>query len=124
MCNTDDVCHVEKLLKIFPMSIILTSFFSTQVIIGHTEDACPEFLNNVYIVSAEILGDQGEKLEKFTTLTYAGHLPGYTMGYNEHGLVYTVNTLFPKENLPGKTRTFCLIVPQIINCILFFVIGN
>jgi len=59
-------------------------------------------------VSAEILGEHGEKLEKFTTLTYAGHLPGYTMGYNEHGLIYTVNTLFPKETLPGRTRKIVL----------------
>jgi Acyl-coenzyme A:6-aminopenicillanic acid acyl-transferase len=57
-----------------------------EVILGHTEDALPEFLNNVYIISAEITGDNGEKLEKFTTLTYAGHLPGYTMGTISYNL--------------------------------------
>lgn len=74
------------------------------MIIGHTEDACPEFLNNVFLVSAQVLDDKGQMIEKFTTLTYAGYLPGYTMGYNHHGLIYTVNTIFPKVTLIDCTR--------------------
>ncbi|ODN00690.1 hypothetical protein Ocin01_05996, partial [Orchesella cincta] len=77
---------------------------SEEVIIGHTEDACPEFLNNVFLVSAHIVNNEGVTLEKFTTLTYAGYLPGYTMGYNHHGLIYTVNTIFPKVTNPNRTR--------------------
>jgi hypothetical protein len=61
-------------------------------------------LNNVYIVGAEVLGEDGEVLEKFTTLTYAGHLPGYTMGFNAAGLVYSVNTIYPKETFSARTR--------------------
>lgn len=42
--------------------------------------------------------------ERFTSLCYAGQLPGYTMGFNEHGQVFTINTLSPKNLKPGHTR--------------------
>jgi hypothetical protein len=79
-------------------------FIQLKLIIGHTEDAPLELLNNVFIVCAEIIGENGKRLEKFSTLAYAGCLPGYTMGFNEHGFVHTINTLYPLENRPGKTR--------------------
>lgn len=44
--------------------------------------------------------------EKFTSLCYAGHLPGYTMGYNHHGLVYSINTLSANKLYSGRTRMF------------------
>lgn len=78
--------------------------FGVQVVLGHTEDTCPEFLNNIYIVAAEIMGENGEILEKFSTMAYAGHLPGYTMGFNAHGLVYSINTLYPQRTNPAGTR--------------------
>jgi hypothetical protein len=61
-------------------------------ILGHTEDGPRENLNTFYIVSAHIVSDKAEgkygvKEEKFTSLCYAGHLPGYTMSYNHHGLM-------------------------------------
>lgn len=66
--------------------------FFFQEILGHTEDALSENLNNYYFVSAHIINKdpQGKykvKEERFTSLCYAGHLPGYTMNYNHHGLV-------------------------------------
>lgn len=42
-------------------------------------------------MSAHII--EGHSEECFSSLCYAGHLPGYTMGYNIHGLVFSVNTL-------------------------------
>lgn len=42
--------------------------------------------------------------ERFASLCYAGQLPGYTMGFNEHGLVFTINTLSPLVLKPGNTR--------------------
>lgn len=44
------------------------------------------------------------KEEKFISLCYAGHLPGYTMGNNHHGLVYSINTLSARRCLGGKIR--------------------
>lgn len=46
--------------------------------------------------------------ERFTSLCYAGHLPGYTMGYNHHGLVYSINTLSAATLHSGKTRKYKL----------------
>lgn len=76
-------------------------------VIGHTEDALGLTLTHFYFVSAHIISDKpegkwGVKEEKFTSLCYAGHLPGYTMNCNHHGLVFTINTLNAKRLLPGK----------------------
>ncbi|XP_054012976.1 beta-alanyl-dopamine/carcinine hydrolase [Hylaeus anthracinus] len=76
-----------------------------QEILGHNEDALGETLNYWYLVSAHVL-EPGCKEEKFTSLSYAGFLPGYTMGYNYHGLVYTVNTLSAANLRSGKTPRY------------------
>ncbi|CAK1588133.1 unnamed protein product [Parnassius mnemosyne] len=88
--------------------------FSTadNVVLGHTEDAPKETLNHFYIVSAHIIPTPEDKElgaveERFASLSYAGQLPGYTMGFNENGLVFTINTLSPLILKPGNTpRTF------------------
>ena len=74
------------------LTLKIKKIIKFQEILGHTEDALSENLNNYYIVSAHIISDdpQGKykvKEERFTSLCYAGHLPGYTMNYNHHGLV-------------------------------------
>lgn len=79
-----------------------------QVLLGHTEDALPETLNHIYLVSAHIeeespQGKYGTKEETFTALCYAGHLPGFCMGFNHHGLVFSVNVISPAKVLAGKT---------------------
>ncbi|CAG9789010.1 unnamed protein product [Diatraea saccharalis] len=83
-----------------------------NTILGHTEDAFSETLNHFYIMSAHIIPtpedrEQGAVEERFASLCYAGHLPGYTMGYNANGLVFSINTLSPLVLKPGNTpRTF------------------
>ncbi|XP_055389503.1 beta-alanyl-dopamine/carcinine hydrolase [Condylostylus longicornis] len=77
-------------------------------ILAHTEDALTETLNNYYFVVAHIINDtpQGKynvKEEKFMSLCYAGHLPGYTMNYNHHGLVFSINTISATYLRSGKT---------------------
>nr|BDD85287.1 beta-alanyl-dopamine hydrolase [Ischnura senegalensis] len=79
-----------------------------QEFLGHTEDALPEVLNHIYFVSAHIISDEPEGRwkvteEKFTSLCYAGHLPGFTMNYNHHGLVFSVNIISAKKLISGKT---------------------
>jgi hypothetical protein len=59
-------------------------------------------------VDAEIVNENQERVEKFCAVAYAGHLPGYTMGYNSSGLIYTINTLYPAEAIPGRTRKWIL----------------
>nr|XP_013189462.1 unnamed protein product [Amyelois transitella] len=81
-------------------------------VLGHTEDAFSETLNHFYIISAHIIPtpedrEEGAVEERFSSLCYAGHMPGYTMGFNENGLVFSINTLSPAALKPGNTpRTF------------------
>ncbi|EDS28928.1 conserved hypothetical protein [Culex quinquefasciatus] len=77
-------------------------------ILAHTEDALSEVLNHYYFVSAHIVSDSPQGRynvteERFTSLCYAGHLPGYTMNYNHHGLVFSINTLSAARLHGGKT---------------------
>jgi len=70
-----------------------------------------EVLNHIYFVSAHIISDlpQGRwkvTEEHFTSLCYAGHLPGYTMSYNHHGFVYSVNIISAKTLVSGRTRKY------------------
>ncbi|XP_059618007.1 beta-alanyl-dopamine/carcinine hydrolase [Phlebotomus argentipes] len=79
-----------------------------EELIAHNEDTLPEVMNFFYLVSAHIVCDEPQgkhkvKEEKFTSLCYAGHLPGYTMGYNHHGLIFTINTLSADTLHSGKT---------------------
>ncbi|CAG0881486.1 unnamed protein product [Darwinula stevensoni] len=72
-----------------------------KALLGHTEDSYDSLLNCCYIIDAEI----PESNEKFTAFTYAGHLPGFCMGFNWAGLVYSINVLCTKHiNLHGIPR--------------------
>uniref|UniRef100_A0A1B6DIH8 Peptidase C45 hydrolase domain-containing protein n=2 Tax=Clastoptera arizonana TaxID=38151 RepID=A0A1B6DIH8_9HEMI len=84
-----------------------------QEILGHTEDAFSEYLNHIYFVSAHIIesspqGRWSVREERFTSLCYAGHLPGFTMSYNHHGMIFSVNILSAKTLVAGKTPRFFL----------------
>ena len=86
---------------------------------GHNEDALSETLNYWYLVDAHVV-EPGFRDEKFTSLSYAGFLPGYTMGYNCHGLVYSVNTLSAKTLSSGKTRKLILMLQiKLVKCTHF-----
>lgn len=76
-------------------------------ILGHNEDAVSDTLNHWYLVSAHVI-EPYHREEKFTSLSYAGFLPGYTMGYNHHGLVYSINTLSAAVLRSGKTPRYFL----------------
>ncbi|XP_071577853.1 beta-alanyl-dopamine/carcinine hydrolase isoform X2 [Temnothorax nylanderi] len=80
---------------------------SGHEILGHNEDAVSDTLNHWYLVSAHVI-EAGYREEKFTSLSYAGFLPGYTMGYNHHGLVYSINTLSAAVLQSGKTPRYFL----------------
>lgn len=95
--------------KSFIFSLIDEQF--SKETLGHTEDALSENLNNFYFVSAHIISDspQGKYKvteERFTSLCYAGHLPGYTQNYNHHGLCFSINTLSARKLYSGKTRKY------------------
>ncbi|XP_058808214.1 beta-alanyl-dopamine/carcinine hydrolase-like [Phymastichus coffea] len=78
-----------------------------QEILGHNEDALSETLSRWYLIDAHI-NEPNLPEEKFCSLSYAGFLPGYTMGYNQHGLVFSVNTLYASTLRTGKTPRYFL----------------
>ncbi|XP_063986303.1 beta-alanyl-dopamine/carcinine hydrolase isoform X1 [Diachasmimorpha longicaudata] len=78
-----------------------------QEILGHNEDALAETLNFWYIASVHVT-EPGFREEKFSSLCYAGFLPGYTMGFNNHGFVFCVNTLSARTLRSGKTPRYFL----------------
>lgn len=74
-------------------------------VLGHTEDAAADCMNSFYIVTAHVISDNYQvKEEKFTSLCYPGHIGGYTMSYNKHGLVFAINTLVARQLLANKIR--------------------
>ncbi|XP_011629908.1 uncharacterized protein LOC105422297 [Pogonomyrmex barbatus] len=74
-------------------------------ILGHNEDALKETLNHWYLVNAHVI-EAGYREEKFTSLCYAGFLPGYTMSYNHHGLVFSINTISAAVLRSAKTPRY------------------
>lgn len=80
-----------------------------QEILGHTEDTFADALGHFYLVSAHIIENEPQgkwktKEEKFVSLCYPGFLPGFTMNYNHHGLVYSINVIHARDLYAGKTR--------------------
>ncbi|XP_050721241.1 uncharacterized protein LOC127001113 isoform X2 [Eriocheir sinensis] len=79
-----------------------------HVLLGHTEDTFEEMMNYLYLVSATISeeapeGRLGTRTESFTALCYPGHLPGFCLGYNRHGLVSAINDIVPLKVFPART---------------------
>lgn len=77
-----------------------------DVALCHTEDAFPAALNHCYVVHAHIIEAEGDKVlreEKFSSLCYAGHLPGFCMNVNHNGFVYSINVVEPIKVAYNKT---------------------
>lgn len=87
-----------------------------KVIMGHTEDAYPECFGRAYIVQAEIVDEDGNLLEQFSSIAYPGFLPGYTMGFNQHGMIHSINTVNPEKRNANGTRNA---THKIINTLKF-----
>ncbi|MBA4319791.1 MAG: hypothetical protein C0412_15435, partial [Flavobacterium sp.] len=74
------------------------------MIIGHNEDWLKDHINSLYICKIKQKG----KPESIS-LSYAGHLPGFSIGFNSAGLAYTGNSIdakeINKEGLPWQFLT-------------------
>ena len=53
-------------------------------------------VNTTYVIQADITDSDGQSLEQFTALCYAGQLCGNAFGFNHLGLACSVNAVFPK----------------------------
>jgi len=63
-------------------------------------------LVSAHILEAEPRGRWGVAEEKFTALCLPGMLPGLYMGFNHHGLVFSVNTISTGKVNGTRTRIF------------------
>ncbi|RME99018.1 MAG: hypothetical protein D6768_15990 [Chloroflexi bacterium] len=70
-------------------------------LIGHNEDGDPEFKDNLYLLHVQVDGKPA-----FTALTYPGFLCGNALGFNDHGICFTVNNVCPLNTRPGVGRHF------------------
>ncbi|GAU94726.1 hypothetical protein RvY_06449 [Ramazzottius varieornatus] len=64
-------------------------------IVGHNEDNDPDMKAHSYLVSAEILSENGTIVEKFTAFAYPGVLPGNAFSFNHAGVIFTANSESP-----------------------------
>ncbi|XP_055343765.1 beta-alanyl-dopamine/carcinine hydrolase-like [Paramacrobiotus metropolitanus] len=77
-------------------------------IVGHNEDNDPEMKARSYMVSAEILAENGTLLEKFTAFSYPGCLPGNAFSFNRAGIIFTVNSESPIEIPTNKIPRYIM----------------
>ena len=70
--------------------------------LGHNDDWTQNWRNLSYWVIAH---DGASGAFKWGTWLYPGYLPGMDLSWNAHGLVYSVNSLFPKHFLKGGLGT-------------------
>lgn len=70
-------------------------------LIGHNEDGTPAALGNMYVVRAKVDGDGS-----FNVLSYPGFLPGNAFGFNDYGVMHTINALSPRHVRVGLGRHF------------------
>ncbi|XP_059151917.1 beta-alanyl-dopamine/carcinine hydrolase-like isoform X2 [Physella acuta] len=73
----------------------------TCKILGHNEDCDPKIKPYGYILSACILDDEDKEVENFTAYCYPGVLPGTAFSFNKHGMVFTVDGLYPNFIVPN-----------------------
>jgi len=69
-------------------------------ILGHNEDGPPAAVNRTFMVHVTIPGDSGRG-EEFQAFYYPGSLPGRCFGVTAAGLVWSLNSVSPKETGSG-----------------------
>jgi predicted choloylglycine hydrolase len=70
-------------------------------LLGHNEDGLPYFGEGLYLVHGQVTGRPA-----FTVLCYPGGLFGTAFGFNEAGVCFSINTLFPTQVGMGLGRCF------------------
>lgn len=73
----------------------------THVLFGHNEDWNPDY--KLYLVKAKPKGKPS-----FISLSYAGQLPGNSVGWNSCGIAYGGDSLDTKINWDGLPKTYVL----------------
>eukprot|EP00933_Yihiella_yeosuensis_P078127 TRINITY_DN8925_c0_g1_i1.p1 TRINITY_DN8925_c0_g1~~TRINITY_DN8925_c0_g1_i1.p1 ORF type:complete len:292 (-),score=58.65 TRINITY_DN8925_c0_g1_i1:197-1072(-) len=66
-------------------------------LLGHNDDWSVYWRNQTYFVVATALDAHGAAKFKFGTWVYPGYLVGEQLNWNSYGLLWTCNSLFPKD---------------------------
>jgi len=72
-----------------------------SALIGHNEDGSPASWGRLYVVTVKL--DDGPA---FSALSYPGFLPGNAFGFNQSGILHTVNHVAPRPIKVGLSRHF------------------
>ena len=70
-------------------------------LIGHNEDGSPAGYGNMYVVRVTV-----DNCPTFSALCYPGFLPGNAFGFNESGIIHSVNHVAPLPIRVGLSRHF------------------
>jgi hypothetical protein len=70
-------------------------------LIGHNEDGSPAGYGNMFVVHANI-----DDRPTFSALCYPGFLPGNALGFNEYGILHSINNVAPRPVKVGLARHF------------------
>ena len=70
-------------------------------LIGHNEDGSPAGCGHMFVVHASI-----DKKPTFSALCYPGFLPGNALGFNEYGILHSINNVAPRPVNVGLARHF------------------
>ena len=70
-------------------------------LIGHNEDGSPAGSGNMYVVRVAV-----DDCPTFTALCYPGFLPGNASGFNECGILHSINHVAPRPVKVGVARHF------------------
>jgi hypothetical protein len=78
--------------------LVLTS---DAALIGHNEDGSPAGYGNMFVVRVVV-----DDCPTFTALSYPGFLPGNAFGFNEFGILHSINNVAPRPVKVGVARHF------------------
>eukprot|EP00239_Pterosperma_sp_CCMP1384_P012952 CAMPEP_0197866808 /NCGR_PEP_ID=MMETSP1438-20131217/44412_1 /TAXON_ID=1461541 /ORGANISM="Pterosperma sp., Strain CCMP1384" /LENGTH=337 /DNA_ID=CAMNT_0043485403 /DNA_START=787 /DNA_END=1800 /DNA_ORIENTATION=+ len=67
---------------------------------AHNEDFFSYYFDLLYVVRMNV-----ENRGSFTAVTYPGILPGWSAGWNNHHLAFSINVLYPSAMLPNGVTT-------------------
>ena len=70
-------------------------------LIGHNEDGPPAGSGNMFVLRVTVDGKP-----TFNALCYPGFLPGNAFGFNEFGILHSINNVAPRQVKVGAARHF------------------
>eukprot|EP00033_Pygsuia_biforma_P000221 GCRY01000279.1.p1 GENE.GCRY01000279.1~~GCRY01000279.1.p1 ORF type:complete len:378 (+),score=75.18 GCRY01000279.1:60-1193(+) len=72
-----------------------------QYYLGHNEDGPVDARQGGVLIQAQVLDNNGNHLYAYTGYAYPGTLAGMAFGFNDNGVCYSTNEVFPKEMIVG-----------------------